>query len=78
MTAGSMRSSAMRPCSNIMRTITPKERVDVVGGLFEPDKYGFGLARNSPLTRQLTVEILGAHEHGLVEGLHAKYFGESP
>jgi polar amino acid transport system substrate-binding protein len=56
----------------------PEGRVDVVGGLFEPDKYGFGLARNSPLTRQLTVEILGAHEHGVVEGLHAKYFGESP
>jgi polar amino acid transport system substrate-binding protein len=56
----------------------PEGRVDVIGGLFEPDKYGFGLARNSPLTRQLTVEILGAHEHGLVERLHAKYFGESP
>jgi polar amino acid transport system substrate-binding protein len=56
----------------------PEGKVDVIGGLFEPDKYGFGLSRNSPLTRQLTVEILGAHEHGLVEGLHAKYFGESP
>jgi polar amino acid transport system substrate-binding protein len=56
----------------------PEERVDVIGGLFEPDKYGFGLARNSPFTRRLTVEILGAHEHGLVEQLHSKYFGESP
>ena len=56
----------------------PEGRVDVIGGLFEPDKYGFGLTRNSPLTRQLTVEILGAHEHGVVEELHAKYFGESP
>ena len=56
----------------------PEERVDVIGGLFEPDKYGFGLTRNSALTRQLTVEILGAHERGLVEELHTKYFGESP
>ena len=56
----------------------PEERVDVIGGLFEPDKYGFGLVRNSPLTRQLTIEILGAHERGLVEELHTKYFGESP
>jgi len=56
----------------------PEERFDVIGGLFQPDKYGFGLKRNSPFTRRLTVEILGAHEHGLVEQLHTKYFGESP
>ena len=56
----------------------PEEWVDVIGGPFQPDKYGFGLARNSPFTRQLTVESLAAHERGLVEQLHAKYFGESP
>lgn len=56
----------------------PEQGVDVIGGIFEPDKYGFGLARNSPLTRRLTVELLGAHERGLVEELHAKYFGKAP
>lgn len=56
----------------------PERRVDVIGGIFEPDKYGFGLPRNSPYTRRLTVELIGAHESGLVERLHTKYFGESP
>ncbi len=56
----------------------PEQRVDVIGGIFEPDKYGFGLPLNSPSTRRLTVELIGAHERGLVEQLHAKYFGESP
>ena len=56
----------------------PEGRVEVIGGLFEPDKYGFGLTLNSPLTKRLTIELLGAHEHGLVEQLHDKYFGESP
>lgn len=56
----------------------PERRVGVIGGIFEPDKYGFGLPRNSPSTRRLTVELIGAHERDLVEALHAKYFGESP
>ncbi len=56
----------------------PEKGVEVIGGIFEPDKYGFGLTLNSPLTKRLTVELLGAHERDLVEELHAKYFGESP
>lgn len=56
----------------------PEQRVDVIGGIFEPDKYGFGLPLNSPSTRRLTVELIGAHERGLVEQLHDKYFGDSP
>lgn len=56
----------------------PEQRVDVIGGIFEPDKYGFGLPLNSPSTRRLTVELIGAHERGLVEQLHDKYFGISP
>ena len=55
-----------------------EQRVDVIGGVFEPDKYGFGLPLNSPLTRRLTVELIGAHERGFVEQLRARYFGESP
>jgi hypothetical protein len=30
------------------------------------------------MTRRLTVELIGAHERGLVEQLHTKYFGDSP
>ena len=56
----------------------PEQKVDVIGGIFEPDKYGFGLARNSLLRRELTVELLGANERGLVEDLRTQYFGKSP
>ena len=53
----------------------PDTPLDVVGRIFEPDKYGFALPRGSALTRPLTVTLLGAHESGLVEELDAKYFG---
>ncbi len=53
----------------------PDMPLDVVGRIFEPDKYGFALPRGSALTRPLTVKLLGAHEAGLVEELDAKYFG---
>lgn len=49
----------------------------VVGAIFEPDKYGFGLPHNSTLTRALTVELIGAHEHGQIEKIRQKYFGDS-
>lgn len=52
--------------------------VSVVGGLFEPDKYGFALPNNSPLTRLLTVELIGAHESGEIEDIRTRYFGEHP
>lgn len=58
--------------------VHPEVRVDVVGGIFVPDKYGFALARHSPLTEPLTIELLGARERGLVEELRKKYFGDSP
>ena len=54
----------------------PDLELEVVGAIFEPDKYGFGLTRGSALTRPLTVELLGAHESDLVEELRAKYFGD--
>ncbi|MGH6913548.1 MAG: transporter substrate-binding domain-containing protein, partial [Geminicoccales bacterium] len=53
----------------------PDVPVTVLNGIFEPDKYGFGLTRGSALTRPLTLEILGAHESGLVGELRTKYFG---
>ncbi|MBL0371362.1 transporter substrate-binding domain-containing protein [Rhizobium sp. KVB221] len=54
----------------------PDKEVEVVGALFEPDKYGFALPLRSPLTRPLTVELLGLQENGVVGDLRTKYFGE--
>jgi ABC-type amino acid transport substrate-binding protein len=49
--------------------------VDVVGRLFEKDKYGFALPRESPLTRPLTLALLAALDSDKVEELQVKYFG---
>ncbi|KXF74976.1 ABC transporter substrate-binding protein [Paramesorhizobium deserti] len=53
----------------------PDQPVDVVGRLFEKDKYGFALPRQSPLTRSLTVELLGALDAGEIDDLRTRYFG---
>jgi polar amino acid transport system substrate-binding protein len=53
----------------------PDQPVKVVGRLFEPDKYGFALPRQSPLTRPLTIEVLGARDSGEIDELRTKYFG---
>lgn len=50
--------------------------VAVVGPIFNPDKYGFGLTLHSSLSDRLTIELLGAHERGLISTLRRKYFGE--
>ncbi len=52
------------------------EPVSVVGPIFAPDKYAFGLTGRSELTRALTVELIGAHESGLIEEIRARYFGD--
>lgn len=56
----------------------PEATVSVVGAIFEPDKYGFGLVRGSPLGREVTLELLGTRERGLVEEMRTKYFGDAP
>jgi ABC-type amino acid transport substrate-binding protein len=56
----------------------PTEPLDVVGPVFQPDKYGFGLPRNSALRPALNVQILGAKESGLLADIHDRYFGEDP
>ena len=58
--------------------INPQRPVTVVGPIFAPDKYAFGLTRRSELTRPLTVELIGAHESGLIEDIRARYFGDDP
>lgn len=52
--------------------------VAVVGAIFEPDKYGFGLPRGSVLTRPLTVAIIAAHEDESLPALRSHYFGDAP
>ncbi len=53
----------------------PEQPVDVVGRLFERDKYGFALPRQSALTYPLTIELLGALDADEIEELRARYFG---
>ena len=56
----------------------PQQPVTVVGPIFAPDKYAFGLASGSDMRRPLTVELIGAHESGLIEEIRARYFGNDP
>lgn len=54
---------------------TPGHQVRVVGEIFAPEKYGFAIARDSPLARPITIDLLGADEAGAVEALRLNYFG---
>ncbi|WP_084649843.1 transporter substrate-binding domain-containing protein [Stappia stellulata] len=55
----------------------PQRELKVVGPIFQPEKYGFGLPHGSPLRRQMTIEVIGAQEDGLIDELRIKYFGDS-
>ncbi|MEX0955931.1 MAG: transporter substrate-binding domain-containing protein [Rhizobiaceae bacterium] len=54
----------------------PEHPLKVTGAIFEPDKYGFGFALDSQLARDVTLELLRAHESDMVQELDEKYFGE--
>src|SRR5690625_1378339 len=54
----------------------PELPITVVGPIFRPDKYAFGLTHGSELTRPLSVELIGAHEGGLIEEIRTRYFGD--
>lgn len=56
----------------------PAEHVSVVGNIFHPDNYGFALPLGSPLTRPLTLQLLGFHDAGSLRELRRKYFGHAP
>lgn len=58
--------------------INPQLPVTVVGPIFAPDKYAFGLTHESELTRELSVELIGAYESGLIEEIRTEYFGNDP
>lgn len=54
----------------------PESGLEVVGVLFNPDKYGFGLRHGSALQKPLTIQLLGLQENGQLEALRTHYFGE--
>lgn len=56
----------------------PDLPVNVVGRLFERDKYGFALPHHSPLIREMTLAVLGAVDSDRIEALQSKYFGIDP
>jgi ABC-type amino acid transport substrate-binding protein len=49
--------------------------LQVVGPLFDPEKYGFVTPPGSPLAHAISLDLLGAHEDGTTETLRAKYLG---
>ena len=54
----------------------PGEPLDVVGALFEPDKYGFAMPLGSKLVKEVTLEVISAHEQDEIDAIREKYFGE--
>jgi len=54
----------------------PEQPVTVVGPIFAPDKYAFGLVQNSDHRRPFNVQLIGAHETGLIADIRERYFGE--
>lgn len=49
--------------------------LEVIGPLFDPEKYGFATPLGSPLARSLSLDLLDAHEDGTTEALRSKYLG---
>jgi polar amino acid transport system substrate-binding protein len=50
-------------------------RVDVVGNIFHPDKYGFAFPHDSELVHAVTLEILALQETGVLQDMKQRYFG---
>jgi ABC-type amino acid transport substrate-binding protein len=56
----------------------PKLPLAVVGAMFRPEKIGFATPLGSPLTRPMSLAIVADMQDGLIDRLHAKYFGGQP
>jgi ABC-type amino acid transport substrate-binding protein len=48
--------------------------VEVVGGLFDPDKYGIGFPQGSPLSELVNPVLLELQRDGTLEQLYQKWF----
>ena len=55
----------------------PELHLNEVGSVFEPEQYGFALASNSPIRREIDEELLKLSEDGYTNGLNRKYFADS-
>lgn len=53
----------------------PELPITVVGPVFQADRYGFALPSGSPLTREVSQEILRLDENGILDALRNRYFG---
>lgn len=49
--------------------------LEVVGPLFDPEKYGFATGLGSPLARSISLDLLSSHEDGTTERLRREYLG---
>jgi ABC-type amino acid transport substrate-binding protein len=50
-------------------------RVEVVGAIFRPEKYGIALPAGSPLRKPINETLLGLYQDGTYEAIRAKWFG---
>lgn len=57
--------------------MNPDRGLDVVGPIFEPDKYAFALEHSSPLRKPITVQLLALKKDGTIAQLKSDYFGEA-
>ncbi len=53
-----------------------KGRSRVVGGVFNPEKYGIAFPQGSPLREKVNLALLRLRENGTYERLRKKWFGE--
>ncbi|HUO05097.1 MAG TPA: transporter substrate-binding domain-containing protein [Candidatus Binataceae bacterium] len=56
----------------------PEMPVTEIGPIFEPRKYGFALAKDSPLRIPINQQLLELSEDGYSRSLNRKYFGKGP
>ena len=55
----------------------PDFGLDVVGRIFHPGKYGFGLPyKEDALTQEVTIKLLALQESGYLDTLEKQYFGD--
>lgn len=54
----------------------PDQNAELVGAIFSPEKYAFGLPKGSELQWSLSIGLVHAQEAGDIEALRLRYFGQ--
>lgn len=49
--------------------------LEIVGPLFDPEKYGFATKLGSPLARSISLDLISLHEDGTSERLRGEFLG---